>query len=429
MTDEKWHEMQELADRFQCAVCGRNLTVHTNAAAAAIEVGCAGTDHSGWLPKETRALAMRRRGELEGFPQDIGRQMNMLAVRYPDAIVDKPTAALFIIDCVRLGLDPLMQPAEAVPVPFRKSGAGGKKLVAMIVTVDGWYSMAARGCPEKWAGGPSVEPVFDERIAESLCGDKKAWVYKATGSSRQSDGSLSAPSSAYGCFTTAEHKRAVTNRLPAGDNPGNQAAVRARKHWIRENFPDCRQRMAELTAEWRARAEGVIEAQDFIDAEYRVLDEKEPRQGESRITGTKAQVKKTGKERAKNPEGKLDASPAEDEKGRGGTEAAHFHEANTKPENKKSERAAGGASPSIENAGGGANLAGCIDIDWLKECLQRLKWNDTTCITFIASQFKVDKDGSLFDVVARLSYEQAGKFCPAIQKKVDELARRQPPLL
>jgi len=49
------------------------------------------------------------------MPKDeLGRAMNLLSLRYPDAIVDAPTAALFIRDCARLDLDPLIAPAEAV---------------------------------------------------------------------------------------------------------------------------------------------------------------------------------------------------------------------------------------------------------------------------------------------------------------------------
>jgi len=91
---------------------------------------------------------------------DLGRAMNLLALRYPRAIENPESAALFIMDCCRLDLDPLIQPAEVVPVPFksRKKGKDGKEedkvTVSMVITEDGWLSMAARGCPEEWNGPP-----------------------------------------------------------------------------------------------------------------------------------------------------------------------------------------------------------------------------------------------------------------------------------
>ncbi|GAH72364.1 unnamed protein product, partial [marine sediment metagenome] len=157
--------------------------------------------------------------ERKMLPKDeLGRAMNLLALRYPKAIVDPPTAALFIMDCTRLDLDPLISPAEAVPVPFKSrrevEGVWEEKVtVTMVITEDGWLSMAARGCSERWAGSPSVERVDDKALAESLCGDPDAWVWKATG--RTKDMEPGQTSSAYGYFTHTEYKKAKDKNLPA----------------------------------------------------------------------------------------------------------------------------------------------------------------------------------------------------------------------
>ncbi|GAI82192.1 unnamed protein product, partial [marine sediment metagenome] len=278
VTNDEWAYMKDICNRYVCAQCEKELTIHTNPSAGTLEVGCINSEHHGWLEKTTAVQEYRRAGQLEAFRPELGRAMNQLALRYPSAIVDRPTAALFITDCMRLGLDPLIQPAEMVPVPFayHKGMPDEKKIIQEIVTVDGWLSMAARGCPEKWAGAPSIDPVFDEKVAESLSGDPKAWVYKAAGQFRLDGGTLSPVSTVYGYFTTAEYQKAKNNRTPAATNPGNQAAIRATKRWVRQNFPDCRQRMIELYKEWRQRAQGVKEVEEYIDAEYSLLDEKEP---------------------------------------------------------------------------------------------------------------------------------------------------------
>ena len=75
----------------------------------------------------------------------------------------------------------------------------------------------------------------------------------------------------YGYFTTEERKKAQNNKLPAGTQPGNQARVRAVKRWVRENFPESRQKMIEYTDALYRRSEGAREAQELIDAEYTVF--------------------------------------------------------------------------------------------------------------------------------------------------------------
>ncbi|GAH39529.1 unnamed protein product, partial [marine sediment metagenome] len=75
-----------------------------------------------------------------------------------------------------------------------------------------------------------------------------------------------------GYFTHPDHKKAELGHLPAASQPGNQARVRAIKRWVREVFPECRQRMMELTAEWYQRAEGIQAAQEYIDAEYSFIN-------------------------------------------------------------------------------------------------------------------------------------------------------------
>ena len=188
---------------------------------------------------------------------------------------------------MRLGLDPLIQPAEAVPIAFNTKDKAGheKKTVAMIVTEDGYLSMAARGCPDEYDGAPATMPLLDylmskhpqrplvelqevaKRTATELCDDPAAFIWVAMGKRR----SATEVNLVYGYFRQVEWKKAKDNKVPAGTQPGNQARVRAIKRWVRENFPECRQKMIEYTADLLRRSEGAIEARRFIDAEYHTI--------------------------------------------------------------------------------------------------------------------------------------------------------------
>ncbi len=289
-SQERWDEMKRIVRDYLCSECGEELTIHTNPAEKKLEAGCL-QDHHGFIERTTYTQDFRRGEAVVPVIQtailrrmmpreELGRAMNLLAVRYPRAIVDHATAALFILDCMRLDIDPLISPAEAIPVPFKSTiGVGTdakvKVTIQMIITADGWLSMAARGCADRWAGSPSVEVVRDNDMAESLCGDKEAWLWKAVG--RTKDMEPGQKSMAYGYYTHDEFNKAKTNKLPASSQPGNQARIRAIKRWVRENFPECRQNMMALTAEWFERAEGVKAAKEFIDAEYSIIDKPEGR--------------------------------------------------------------------------------------------------------------------------------------------------------
>ena len=301
LSQQQWDEMKKIVRENVCPDCGAELQIHTNPEKATIEVGCLNPAHHGYVERETYTQAMRRGAEVHPairdaierkmVPKDeLGRAMNLLALRYPDAIKDPATASLFIMDCARLDIDPLIHPAEAVPVPFKsrkKDGKGNvieeKTTITMVITEDGWLSMAARACKEDYVGPPRTMRLEEyltslpenrkkpreeilaiaRDIKKSVCKDEEAWYYVAIG--RRRDGEDTAIP---GYFTHADYEKAERAHLPAATQPGNQARVRAIKHWVREVFPECRQKMMELTAEWYQRAEGIKAAQEYIDAEY-----------------------------------------------------------------------------------------------------------------------------------------------------------------
>lgn len=421
MTQEKWDEMKKIARENVCGECGAELQVHTIAEDGTIRVGCSDREHHGWIERTTYTQEFRRGAivhpaivsaiERKMVPKDeLGRAMNLLALRYPDAIKDPPTAALFIMDCARLDIDPLISPAEAVPVPFkikRKDENGivieEKTTITMVITEDGWLSMAARGCKEDWVGPPrtmrleeylSSLPENKDRprdeilaiakeIKESKCKDPDAWYYVAIGKRRGGEDTVIP-----GYFTHRDHGKAEKGFLPAATQPGNQARVRAIKRWVREVFPDCRQRMMELTAEWYQRAEGIKAAQQFIDAEYSFISLPE---GEG-DTGGEVATEKVG---ARAPKAKARAAKQETPP----TEETYQDEA-------------------IEGEGF------TIDLTWLKESQRALKWTDDTMKSFLV-RYRVDTQGTLTEVLQRLTREQAESFVNGINSWVE----KQPPKL
>jgi hypothetical protein len=326
VTQEQWDEMKKIARENVCAECGAELQIHTIPEKGTLAVGCLNKEHHGYIERTTYTQAFRR-GELvhpaieaaiekKMMPKsELGRAMNLLALRYPDAIKDPATAALFIYDCARLDLDPLIQPAEAVPVAFKSHKIlDGKEetlvTIQMIITEDGWLSMVARGCQEEWNGPPRTMRLeeylttLDENrgktredilkiakeIKGSACKDEDAYYYVAIGRSKSMVTDAVVP----GWFTKRDLVKAEKANLPAAHEPGNQARVRAIKKWVRHVYPECRKKMMALTAEWMKRAEGIQVAVQFIDAEYRLISMPE---GEKKISATPARAQaQVGKE-------------------------------------------------------------------------------------------------------------------------------------
>ena len=415
ITQEKSDEMRQIAKNNVCAECGADLQVHTVPESGMIRVGCLNRDHHGWIEKETYTQAFRRGEEIHPairsaiekkmMPKDeLGRAMNLLALRYPTAIVDPPTAALFIMDCARLDLDPLISPAEAVPVPFKSKKIVGDKevpvvTISMVITEDGWLSMPARGCKEEWNGPPrtmrleeylttlkenegkTVEEIeaIARKIKKSACKDEDAWYYVAIGRSKTMTEDAVVP----GWFTKKDMEKAERGHLPAAQEPGNQARVRSIKKWVRHVYPECRQKMIEMTAEWLQRAEGIKAAQEYIDAEYAFISL--PEGGE-----------KIGEQAGKQESGE----------GKPGTTIL----SSPKQEPTKIE------VPAAEVAEGEGFS---IDPTWLNESLKELKWSEETAKTFL-SKYKVSLDGTLQDVIKRLTREQAEEFVHEIQGRLEK---------
>lgn len=413
-TPEQWEEMKKVAQENVCGICGAELQVHTNPEKGTIEVGCLNREHHGYIERTTYTQDFRRGADIHpairdnierrmilpgGQPIDVA--LSMIQTRFPRADMDEPSAALFLWDCVRLDLDPLL--GEIFPATFKTKAKDGteKKVVQPIISEDGWLSLAARSCTEAWAGPPrtmrleeylQTQDAYKEKpytevkeiakeIKKDLCGDPEAYVWVAVGRRKDQDDVAT-----YGWYKKAEEGVVAKNL------PGNQARVRAIKRWVREVFPEAKSKMKEMTAIWMDRAGDVSDIQNVIAAEYHIVTEIESpkgkelklgegKVGEAALTKARAQAKTTA------------SAPAVEE-----------------------------TSPEETVVGEGFN----IDLQWLKESQKALKWTDETMLSFLASPPYKVSGKTVTEALEKLTREQAVDFTNQINTKVE---KQQPKLV
>jgi len=415
----EYEEMKHLVATQVCAQCGGELTIHSNPDTGKLEVWCPyHPEHHGYVERETYTQAMRRGEEVHPairaniekrmiLPggQPIGVALSMIQTRFPRADMDEPSAALFLWDCVRLDLDPLL--GEIFPVSFKTTAKDGTKKIVVqpLISEDGWLSLAARACPNEWAGPPRTmrleeylqtldaykEKTYTEvkeiakEIKTDLCKDPEAYVWVAVGHRKDQDDVAT-----YGWYKASESKKKDQTgkeyeiSTPARDLPGNQARVRAIKRWVRETFPEAKAKMKEMTATWMDRAGDVLDIQKVIEAEYHIVTEEPPPQLKGKASEGS---KKVG---VANPKAKAQATKTE-----------------TAPTEEKP------PEESIEGEGF------TIDLPWLKESQKTLKWSEDTMLTFIIGQYKVSGT-SVTGALNKLTREQAVDFTNQINKKLEK---------
>ena len=416
MTQEKYDEMKQIKRDLVCSECGMDLDIYVIPERQSMRVGCVvNKEHRGFIEKESFTQAYRRGKEVHpairdkierkallpgGF--DMGTALAMVKTRFPRAELDDPSAALFITDCVRLDLDPFL--GEIVPATYYDSKSK-RHIVQPIITEDGYLSMGARGCPEEWNGPPKTMRLEDylmtldehkgksyddikaiaKDIKKSLVKDEEAELYYAIGRRKGQSEDVFAP----GWFKTSEETKETREgkqyETIGGKAPGNQARVRAIKRFIREVYPEAKAKMREMTQVWLNRAEGFDEVKNIIEAEYHIVTE-EPQQGDEK-TGEVTKGKGAAAPTAGAQATKQETSPVADE-----------------------------MSPDEAIEGDGFN----IDPTWLKETLSEIKWSDETAKTFLVSQYKVSPQGTLEEVIKRLTREQAEEFVNEIQERADK---------
>ena len=398
VTREHWEEMKKIVRENVCPDCCAELQIHTNPEKATLEVGCLNREHHGYMERTTYTQEFRRGEEIHPAIRDnierkmllpggqpVGVALSMIQTRFPRADMDEPSAALFLWDCVRLDLDPLL--GEIFPATFKTKDKDGTehKVVQPIISEDGWLSLAARACPEAWAGPPKTMRLEEylsslpenkdkpreeilaiaKEIKTDLCRDPEAYVWVAIGHRKDQDDTIG-----YGWYKKSEEGVVAKNL------PGNQARIRAIKRWVREVFPEAKSKMKEMTATWMERAGDVRDIQNVIEAEYHIVTEDPPQ----------LDKKGGGKIGPAGPNAKAQATKQE-------------------------------TSPAAEETSQDEAIEGegfSIDMAWLKESLKELNWSVGTVKTFL----KVSSTGTLEDVIKQLTIEQAEEFVKEIQDRV-----------
>lgn len=325
--------------------------------------------------------------------------------KYPSANLDDPSAALFLYDCWTLNLDPLL--GEIIPVTFQvtdKASGQKRKIVTPIITEEGACSLAAQACPESWNGPPSTTTLEEyyftkhsrkgvnvistliKQTKKSLCGDEEAEVWVAYGRRK----GMTEDRETYGWVTTLQVREASEKRLPWALLPGNQARVRAVKRWVKLVYPEAKANMREITANLLRRGGDVEEVKAIIEGEYLMLGEDEGKKPPKVQAGI---VESAGAERGKEEPDEPITAKAE--------------------ELKSAESAPLGAAE-------GEGFS--IDMTWLKESQLVIKWTDDTLKTFLVGKYKVSPQGTVIEMLGRLTREQAEDFVKEINTRVEKQA-------
>jgi len=276
---------QTLSERCECAECHGLLSLAWGGSYGVegyVLMCTQDREHTGLVERESLTQAHRRgaalpvvmaqqidkRGALAvGEP---GRLAPILAARFPQLEkVNHGAVVLFAMQCLSMGLDPLL--GEVFPIPF-KNIKTNQYVVVPLISEQGCGSLAARACPEAWNGPPSAERVTDPGFKEDLCGDPEAWMWSATG--RRKDWEPGREFTTYGWVTHNQQQKAKADGTPAGELPGNQARVRAVKRWFMEAYPEASSQLRASRQALVEQAQGIPEALEVIDAEFRVVEER-----------------------------------------------------------------------------------------------------------------------------------------------------------
>ncbi len=364
---EKREEGFDIVEKFVCGVDGANLSIAWGGAfgVEGYIVRCANEpQHEGYKPRTSALQAIRQTAGIENIPMDAAsahRQIGLLSIRYPDVLQDEASAALFLYECKRLSLDPMMAPAEAIPVAFLSKKLN-KRVIAMIISTDGWLSMAARSEPGRWVGPPSLTIVSGDMKAAIADDNLKTIVVEAKGKVRdQESRQLIDSANAYGWFRSTE-----ISQVEKGNSPWNMACKRAIKRWVRENYPACRTIMAEQTAGWMELSAGIKVTEDVIEAEFRILE-------------PAASVDKT-----------LDTHD---------NNIRQIDNTTVEPDSKSHDKP----------------VQSFIDLPWLQESLKAIKWAGAG--TYLKEKYGVTAK-SVSEAVSKLNAEQAAEFTREIQDRL-----------
>ncbi|HUV56351.1 MAG TPA: hypothetical protein VMV84_03880 [Dehalococcoidales bacterium] len=317
--------------------------------------------------------------------QDADKLGTYLAARFPQDLV-KPGAALdFARWCIAHQLEPVRDCIPYHGNPY--------------ITVE-WLDRKASG--DKEFKGYSYK-VFGQQDKEALDFDPKDLVVECQANW---DG-LEKPLIGLGVVTKIEREAKTGGEVDELTAKGYRAPV-IRLHPQTMLFK--RGRAAALKQHYHIPAP-ILEELPYttvVEAEYRIIPEPE---GDEKTDEPPGEMKlgqgKVGRTALSSPKAEKvgAAAPSKQSQSRATTQTK-------KPESATTEAKAPD-EPQIE--GEGFN----IDLTWLKESQESLKWTDDTMLTFIISQYKVSGT-SVTGALNKLTREQAEDFTNQINSRVDK---------
>lgn len=310
----------------------------------------------------------------------------ILVAVFPEAPESEITRAMIL--CASYGLNPLMK--HVFLIPFNKGKVN--ETWATVIGIKAKRLLASRRGSYSYVDNtPRIMTEEEQRrIFGEVSRDKLMVITKvrdpATGAESPGYGSWPKDSEPYG--------------TEKGNSKFNMAAIRSESQALDRLRPGEMPVGVEVVPE--ELAEGVIEGEYTVKEEPPPEPEPEAKEHWCKEHNCAFQLKKS----------------------RFGSFYAHKIKGGWCNEKKKGEAVGAQPEPKPEPITSEAEpeplpepVAG-IDMDWLKESLKTVKWDERTAATWLTSKYKVE-GGLLKDVLTRLTKEQLAEFAEEIQSRLE----------
>lgn len=380
----------ELRKQNICAICGGDLDVFLNVNIGKAFLACRDwrrTQHEGIMrvaePKGIETLNIPTRREM--MVEQLGEEKATQLERYEGVVSLTRVQAMEILKtiwplapevevlkaaiiCHQYGLNPLLKHIFLIPFKKRKEGKVVGEDWAVVQGISSNRLIARRrhnysylDLTPRWMTEEEQEKINGE------VDDTKIWAI-----TKLKDMGTGAEAIGVGSWPIDE----VPYGTEKGNTKLNMACIRSEREALDRLYPADMPHGVEVMEE------------KYIDTNYTLV----------------AKPLKGG--------GKID-EPAGEEEGREGAPGTSILPPTKIPKSKKI------AVPAEPDEVEGFS----IDLEWLKESLKDLKWTEDTTKTFLVSKCKVSPQGTLADVIKRLTREQAEEFVKAIQQKLEQKQR------
>ncbi|KKM92415.1 hypothetical protein LCGC14_1218630 [marine sediment metagenome] len=292
--------------------------------------------------------------------QDADKLSTYLQVRFPQDLARREAALDFAKWCIAHQLEPIRDCVPYHGNPY--------------ITIE-WVDRQAS--QDKGFKGYSYK-VFSQQDKEALDFDSKDLVVECQANW---DG-LEQPLVGLGVVTKLEKESVTGGPIDEATGKGYRSPV---IHLKPQQMVFKRARAATFKQHYHIPAP-ILEELPYttvVEAEYRIIPEPEGAEETGKAAGEKVAAAPKAKAQATNPV----SAPAAEER-----------------------------SPDEAIEGEGFS----IDPTWLSESQKTLKWTGDTCKTFLVSKYKVSPQGTLEDVIKRLTREQAEDFVDDVNSRLEK---------